>query len=117
MNIIISGLHVEKSPKLHEYAKKKISKLSKYYSRIQSINVRLIAKPAHRGKEEDYYCEIEVAVPGKVLEIVDSERAMDKAIDKAVERMKRTLVKYHEKRMSKDHRRGILAKFLNRLRP
>lgn len=112
MNIVISGLHLKKEPQLEEYARKKILKLAKYHAKILQIDVRLIAKPTHRGQENDYYCEITAKVPGKTLEIVDSERAMDKAIDKAVERMKRTLVKYREKKITKLHKKGILNKLL-----
>lgn len=100
VNIIVSGLHLKNHPELEEYATKKATRLAKYNKNILEIRVRLIAKEAHRGKENDYYCEIEVDLPGKNLEVVDSERAMDKAIDKAIERMKRVIVKHKEK--SKD---------------
>ena len=117
MNIVISGPHPKKEPQLEEYARKKVQKLSKYHSRILQIDVRLIVKGAHRGQENDNYCEITAKVPGKTLEIVDSERAMDKAIDKAVERAKRTLIKYREKKISKEHKRGIIGKLLSRWYP
>ena len=115
MNIVISGLHLKKEPQLEEYARKKAQKLAKYHAKILQIDVRLIAKKSHRGQENDYYCEITAKVPGKTLEIVDNERAMDKAIDKAVERMKRTLIKYREKKISRLRKKGILKKLLNRL--
>src|SRR3989338_9197533 len=115
MNIVISGPHHKKEPQLEEYARKKVQKLAKYHPKILQIDVSLIVKSAHRGQENDNYCEITAKVPGKTLEIVDSERTMDKAIDKAVDRMKRTLIKYREKKISKDHKKGILNKLLNRL--
>ena len=117
MKIVISGLHLKKEPQLEEYARKKVQKLSKYHPQILQIDVRLIAQKSHRGQENDYYCEITAKVPGKTLEIVDSERAMAKAIDKAVERTKRTLVKYREKKISKDHKKGIVRKILGRWYP
>ncbi len=116
MNISISGLHLESDPKLKEYADKKIKKLLRYHPNITDLKVRLIAQKSHRGQEQDYYCEITVHVPGKILEIVDSERAMDKAIDKAVERAKRTLIRHHEKTISRKHKEGIVAKLLTRWR-
>lgn len=114
MKIDITGLHIESDPKLKEYANKKIKKLLKYDSKIVDIKVRLLSEKAHRGQEQDYYCELTVHVPGKVLEIVDVEREMDKAIDKAVERMKRVLVKHKEKEISKEHKKGVMNKLLRR---
>lgn len=110
MKTIISLVHLEKDPKLELYAQNKVEKLEKFHPKIEEINVRLIAEKSHRGQENDYYCEITVAIPKHVLEIVDHERAMDKAIDKAIERMKRLLVKAKEKEISKKHRGGILKK-------
>lgn len=114
MSIVISGIHLESDPKLKVYAHKKSNKLLRYHPKITDIKVRLLSEKSHRGQEQDYYCEITVHVPGKILEIVDVERAMDKAIDKAVERMKRALIKHHEKVISKQHKRGIVQKLLNR---
>src|SRR3972149_8146566 len=116
MNISLTGLHFETDPKLKAYADKKIKKLLRYHSQITDIKIRLLSEKSHRGQEQDYYCEITIHVPGRILEIVDSERAMDKAIDKAVERMKRTLIKHKEKEISKQHREGIFTKILSRVR-
>ena len=114
MNISVSGLHLQTDPKLREYADKKAKKLLKFHPKITDLKVRLISQKAHRGQEQDYYCEITVHIPGKILEIVDTQREMEKAIDRAVERMKRTLIKSREKEISKLHRRGIVRKFLSR---
>lgn len=114
MNISISGLHLETDPKLREYAHKKTKKLLKYHPKITDLKVRLISEKSHRGQEQDYYCEITIHVPGRILEIVDVEREMEKAIDKAVERMKRALIKYREREISKLHKRGIVRKLLSR---
>jgi len=114
MNISISGLHFETDPKLREYADQKTKKLLKYHPKITDLKVRLISEKSHRGQEQDYYCEITVHVPGRILEIVDVQREMEKAIDKAVERMKRALIKSREKEISISHKRGIVGKFLSR---
>lgn len=116
MEISITGLHIHTDPKLKAYAHKKAKKMLKYHPRILDINVRLISEKAHRGQEKDFYCEIIVKIPGKVLEIVDSERAFDKAIDKAVDRMKKKLTRLSEKEISKKHKEGIAKKLLRRLK-
>lgn len=115
MKIVISGIHLKKNPQIEDYATKKVQKLQKFHPKIEKIYVRLIEKGAHRGKEQDYICEITIHVPGHILEITDSERAMDKAIDKAIERMKRTLTKHKEKTIEKKRWRAILWKLRNRL--
>lgn len=115
MNLVISGIHLKKFPELEEYAQTKVEKLSKYHSKIEEIQVRLIWEKSHRGQEEDCYCEITVHIPGRVLEIVDSERDMEKAIDRAVERMKRLIVKTKEKTISKKHKEGERQKLTRRV--
>jgi len=114
VNITISGIHLKQDPKIKIYAQKKVEKLQKFHPKIEKIFVRLISKEAHRGQEKDYICEIDVVVPGHNLEIVDSEREMDKAIDKAYERMKILLIRNKEKHVSREHKKGILNKIRNR---
>lgn len=116
MDISITGLHIQTDPKLKEYADKKAKKLLKYDTRITDLKVRLFAEKAHRNEDHDYYCEITAHVPGRVLEIVDKERDVTKAIDRAVDRMKKTLIRHREKEISKRHKEGLAAKFLRRLR-
>lgn len=115
MNIVISGIHLKQFPEMESYARGKVEKLAKFHPRIREIEVRLISKKSHREKTQDYYCEIGVDIPGRNLEITDVEESMDKAIDKAVERMKRILVKHKEKEVTKKHRLGILSKLKSRL--
>lgn len=111
MNLVISGIHLKKFPELDEYAKAKAQKLTKYHSQIEEIRVRLIWEKSHRGQENDCYCEITIHIPGRILEIIDTERDMEKAIDKAVERMKRLIVKTKEKTISKKHKEGKRTKY------
>lgn len=115
MQIIVTGQHLKKNPELEEYATKKTQKLTRYFPKILKIQVRLISEKSHRGQDDDYYCEIEVDLPGKNLSIKDAERSMDKAIDKAVERMHRLLVRTKEKNISIWHKRGIIRKIKERL--
>lgn len=115
MKIVVSGIHLKENPQIEDYAAKKVQKLQKFHSKIEKAYVRLIEEPAHRGKEQDYICEITLHVPGRILEITDSERAMDKAIDKAIERMKRSLTKHKEKAIEKKRWRAIFLKLRSRL--
>lgn len=110
MQIIVSGQHLKLFPKLENYAIKKVEKLSKFHSKIEIINVHLVSSKSHREKTQDYVCELVISVPGKNLELVDTEESMEKAIDKAVERAKRLLVKHKEKSTSKKHKEGIIIR-------
>ncbi len=112
MNIIVSGIHFEDFEKAEDYAKAKVAKLSKYHSKIVKIEVRLFAEKDHLNPKHDFACEIKIALPGSNLEIVDRERSIDKAIDRAAERMKRLLVKAKEKPESR--RLWSLRRFLSR---
>ena len=116
MNIIISGLHLKKFPGIEKYAREKVTKLTKFHANIEEISVRLIWEKSHRDINQDYTCEITVSIPGKNLGIKDTESSMDKAIDFAVERMKRLLVKSKEKHVSRQHKSGLLNKIRNRLK-
>ena len=115
VKIQITEIHLA-DPKAREYAQKKVEKLSKYHPKIERINVRLFGERAHRNKDHDFTCEIEAAIRGHVLEIVDGEKSIDKAIDMATDRMKRTLIKHKEKHITKKHKQGIVYKLLNRIR-
>jgi len=116
MNISLSGLHLESDPEIREYANKKIKKLLNYHPNITDIKIRLISQKAHRNDKHEFFCEITVHIPGKILEIVDREKNHTKAVDRAVERMKKAIIRYKEKAVSKQHKEGVLRKFLRRLK-
>lgn len=115
MKIQISEIHL-KDQKAQEYAREKVEKLAKFHHKIERINVRLFGERAHRNQDHDFTCEIDVAVRGHVLEIVDGERSIDKAIDMATDRMKRALVKHKEKHITQKHKEGLVHKLVSRFR-
>ena len=114
MDISITGLHIQTDPELKEYANKKAKRLVKYDARITDLKVRLFAEKNHRSEDHDFYCEITAHVPGKILEIVDKERDITKAIDMAADRMKKALIRHREKEISKKHKEGIYRKIISR---
>src|SRR3989344_4965039 len=116
MDISITGLHIQTDPKLKNYASTKAKKLLKYDTRITDLKVRLFGEKAHRSEDHDYYCEITVHVPGKILEIVDKERDVTKAIDRAVDRKKKTLNRHRAKKNSKRDKEGVSPQSLRKLR-
>ena len=107
MKIIISGQHLKLFPQIESYAYKKAEKLAKFNKKIVKITLHLISNESHRDKEQDFVCEIHLDIPGKNLDIVDTELSMDKAIDKAVERMKRLLTKNKERNLAQKHKESL----------
>lgn len=114
MKIIISGQHLEKNPQLEQYAAKRVQKLGRYFKNVLKLEVRLIREKAHRNQLHSSACKIIADIPGRNLEIVERDESMDKAIDRAVERMHRLLVKTKEKKLSIQHREGIISKLKGR---
>lgn len=114
MKITITQIHTKLDKKIKDYAFEKFSNLTKYNPQITEIKIRLIGEKAHRGQDHDIYCEVELIMPGHILEIVDVERAYDKAIDRAHDRAKRSLVKTKEKLVSKKHKRAVSSKLAGR---
>lgn len=115
VNITITAIHLTNPQKAKDYAQEKISKLTRYHSKIEKIEVRLIEEKSHRDKNTDFTCEIKIIIPGHDLEIRDTEQTILAAIDKAEDRAKRLLVKNKEKHKTKDHKKGIVGKLRERL--
>lgn len=106
MNIIVSGSHFEDFPKAEKYVKNKAQRLFKFHSKIEKVQIRLTSQKAHKNQEHSYTCEIIVSIPGNNLEIQERDTAADASFDKALDRMKRLLVKSKEKEATKLHKTG-----------
>ena len=116
MTTTITTIHLSNPQKAKEYAQEKISKLSKFDSHIEKIEVRLVSQKSHRNKDTDFDCEIKIVVPGRDLEVKETQRTIEAAIDKAQETAKHLLVKNKEKHTSKNHNQGVVNKLLGRFR-
>lgn len=114
MQLKVTAKHISDTNRATDYAKEKISKLTKYHSKIEKIEVWLIGEKSHRTKETDFECEIKIVIPGKDLEIKDSGQTIFSAIDKVEDRAKRLLVKHKEKHVSREHKQGIVSKIRKR---
>ena len=109
MRIKIAEIHF-KDQKIEDYALDKVSKLEKFHSGIKLVTIRLTLEKNHRTQNHTSFCELEFDMVGRDFVIKDSERQIDKAIDKAVERAKRSLVRHKEKEVSKKHREATKVK-------
>lgn len=114
VKVTITAIHLTSSQKAKDYAKAKIGKLDKYNSKIKTVEIRLIGEKSHRDKNTDYNCEIKISLPGHDLEIKDTERTIEAAIDKAEERAKRLLVKNKERHLPRQLNHSIVHKLLDK---
>ncbi|KKR77929.1 MAG: Ribosome hibernation protein YhbH [Candidatus Curtissbacteria bacterium GW2011_GWA1_40_9] len=115
MKLTVTTKRLINSKKAKDYAKEKISKLSKYNPKIEKIAVWLIGEKSHRVKSTDFICEIKASVPGRDLEIKGTDQTIEAAIDKVEDRAKRLLVKNKERHLSKQHKQGIKTKIKRKL--
>jgi len=113
VRIKIAEIHF-KDQKIEDYALDKVSKLEKFHSGIKLVTIRLTLEKNHRTQNHTSFCELEFDMVGRDFVVKDSERQIDKAVDKAVERAKITLVRHKEKGISKKHKEALEAKKLKR---
>lgn len=110
MKISISAQHFKLTKEIKDYVEEKVEKLDKFHPKITKIDVKLMYKKTHRGKEKDFYCELIIDVPGKNVEILDNESTIEEAIDLAADRAKVALTRHKEKFVSKIHKKAISLK-------
>lgn len=92
MEIIVTGRHLEITQPMREYAEKRVSKLSKYYNRLQSITV--VA-----DKADPRHFEVEIRVIADRAEPFISkvnDPDLYAGIDQAVDKLERQLTDYKE---------------------
>lgn len=92
MDIQVTARHFNASAELNESIREKILKLRKFHQGIVGVNVVLDAE-----KERVRKVDLTLSIPDKTLAASAEEENMGKAIDVALERMKRLLVKENEK--------------------
>ena len=98
MEIAITGRHVNVSDRLREYLDTKLSKVSQLDPRVQRIEVMVSHEPNPRQAKVSERVEITCRSKGPVIRAEashdDRQAAVDLAVDKLMERLRRA----HEKR-------------------
>ncbi len=92
MVITVTGRHLEITQPIREYAEKRVSKLSKYYNRIQGIAV-----VADKGDHRHYEVEIRVTADRTepfITKVHDAD--LYAGIDQAVDKLERQLTDHKE---------------------
>jgi putative sigma-54 modulation protein len=91
MKIKISGRHTDTSPALREYVIEKTEALNRFFDRIVSVDVVLSVEKERRIA--DFHAHL---VNRKRINAHEESSDMYASIDKAVDRLKRQLVKYND---------------------
>ena len=93
MHIQITARQFHASDRLHEYARKKIERLSRYYDGITGIEV-IMSKD---GQPETNSVEMNASVPRTQLVAKADGKTHEEAVDECVDRLKRQVVRYKDK--------------------
>jgi putative sigma-54 modulation protein len=110
MEVIIQGHGLHLTPALKQYAYKKFSKLTQFFSNIQKVEVVLDARNLDDAKRSQVTEAIVWAAGKKVLRASEAGQDMYAAIDLAFEEIKRQVKKHKEKHRQERRRQGNAAK-------
>jgi putative sigma-54 modulation protein len=95
MNVVTHAVHFDADQKLIEFIEKKLSKLPVFFDRIIGVDVFL--KLENSGQVKDKIAEVKLSVPGATLVVKEIALTFEAAIDKALDTLKRQLIKHKEK--------------------
>lgn len=98
MNTTITARHFSASTRLQDYAKKNAQKLEKYYDGI--IDCDIVFEP-NESPEEPQKVELKVKFANTFLTASETAETYEQAINKAVDTVKRQLIKYKDKHFQK----------------
>lgn len=104
MRITVTGRHMDLSDELKSYTNEKTSKLSRFYDRIQSVDVVF----DRQAGNHTFGCEI-IAKAGHQTTFVAKEQNDDPyvALDASAKEMERQLRRHKEKFRNRKHPNGL----------
>ncbi|HHT9124300.1 MAG TPA: ribosome hibernation-promoting factor, HPF/YfiA family [Candidatus Brocadiia bacterium] len=113
MDITISGRHLSITEAMKEYARKKASKLERFFDRIRKIQVTLDVEGERQTAEM-----IVSATRGSTLIAEVAATDMYAAIDLAVDKLERQLTRHKEKLYNKRNRKkGLIQEIEGGIEP
>lgn len=96
MEIIVSGHHVSVTQSLKEYAKKKFSRIHKYFENIQEVKVELnVIDTKVLNKRQE--ASVMVSCSGTLIKASHTTEDMYASIDLVFEKISKQLIKYKDK--------------------
>jgi putative sigma-54 modulation protein len=114
MKLNIKATNLELTPRLKEYAQKKMDMLDKYFGKLKIINSRIeISKISNRHlKGEIYRAEANFSIGGDLLRVEKTEKDLFKAIDKVKDHLELVIKKYKDKKINRKKQKQKLSKII-----
>ena len=98
MKVKVSSLNFNADQKLIDFANERVGKLEKFYDKIIDGNITFRVDNA--DDRINKLAEIKLNIPGKELFAKKQSESFEKAVDEAVEALRRQLKKHKEKLVS-----------------
>ncbi len=99
MDVIVTGRHIEITPPIRAYAEEKVSRLPRYYDRVNEIEVVADRHDSHR-----FAVELIVHVDGSEHFVAKGAgEDLYACIDETTDKMERQLHDHKEKRRNRKH--------------
>jgi putative sigma-54 modulation protein len=114
MKLIIHSHHLEVTPSLKIHLEEKLHLIKKHFDQIIQINASLVVDKAQE-KELRQTAELSLHVMGKDLFAIAHHEDLYQAIDQAVTKLDKQIIKVKEK--VKNHHRPIAAKHFSANNP
>ena len=114
MNIAVRGKNIDITPALRDYVEKRVSKVTKYFSEVDSIHAILAVE------KNQHSVEVTVPVNGIILRAQETTSDMYSSIDLVVDKIERQITKYKTKLMKRFRSAapgGESGRFLSELVP
>lgn len=105
MDIQLNVRNLEITPRLREYVEKKVSKLNRYLPDLEEVRVDL-AVESTRSSDQRQVAQLTAWVGGTVLRAEERAGDLFSAIDTAVDKMRRQISRYKERRQERWQRAG-----------
>ena len=100
MEVQLFVRNLELTPRLREYVEKKIDKLDRYLSDIDEARVELGVENS-RSSAHRQVAQLTVRVHGSILRSEERASDMFAAVDAAVDKMRRQMSRYKERRLDR----------------
>ncbi|HEY76001.1 MAG TPA: ribosome-associated translation inhibitor RaiA [Thermoflexia bacterium] len=105
MDIQLNARNLEITPRLQEYVEKKVSRLGRYLPGLAEVRVDLAVENT-RSSDQRQVAQLTAWVGGTVLRAEERAGDLFAAIDVAVDKMRRQISRYKERRQDRWQRAG-----------
>ena len=103
MNLTISGHHLEVTPAIREYVQSKLERITRHFDQVIDIAV-ILAIDNLPEKEKRQKAEINLRLPGKMINVAALSHDLYAAIDCLIDKLDRQVMKYKSQAQGHDHK-------------